>query len=132
MSELLDYIQTNIDSIENDIVITEMANLKYDKTGIKNWVIFATSKYPRKRPRIKLATRGSDTRNPRKNTVFYIDTVEIDPKKDHSGAPTKIKERVLEFLKDKENNETLLKFWNVGEDMDLDEIADMFRDMNHY
>ena len=132
MSELLEHIQTNIDSIEDDIVIAEMANLKYDKTGIKNWVIFATSKYPRKRPRIKLATRGSDTRNPRKNTVIYIDTVEIDPAKDHSGAPTKIKERVLKFLRDKDNNKTLLKFWNTGEDMSTDEIAELFKEMNHY
>ena len=113
MSDLLDHIQSNMDVIEDfDDSVFEMSNLYSDDTGIENWIVFISSKRGRKRPRVKLAQRGKDLRMYSRSTIIYIDTVEIDPKKDHSGAPAKIKKRVLAFLNDKYNNYALLRFWN--------------------
>ena len=133
MSELLDHISDNINRISRDEdILLEMSTLYQGETGIENWVIFVSSKFGRKRPRIKLARRGADTDIPRRNTVIYFDVVEVDHSKDNSKAPPKIKKRVLNFLKDEENNKNLLEFWNIGPFMSPKRIEEVLGHLNHY
>ena len=129
-SNLIDHIREI--PLDLDETVFEMANLKQKDTGIENWVLYVSSKVGKKRPRVKLGKTGEDTHYSSRNSVFYFDIVELDKSKDHSGASQKIKNRVLEFLSDMDNNKKLLSFWNNAYDMRPQEIADALTDLNQY
>jgi len=129
---LIEHINKNIASIEGADCVQEMANLNKDNTGIENWVIYVSSEYPGKRPRVKLAKRGRDTDVKSKSTVIFFDVVEIDQSKDHSGASIKIKRRVLDFLTDVDNNKKLHTFWTDGKYMTQSEVNTLLTSFKHY
>jgi len=131
-TELLEHVNTKVQDLNYDTTIYEMSNLNFKRTGINNWIIYISSKIAGKRPRIKLAKTSQNTTLHNASSVFYFDVVELDETKDHSNAPTSIKNRVINFLKDTDNNRNLMTLWNHWGTMDQDDVDKILKGFNHF